>query len=283
MTAVLTSAGTRTERRVVVRRAAAVPATHTRVGPIGWRVRCVGAVRSLELVHTFSVRDVSDDSMVSALVGLVDAGVLHGQWEFEEAACGLIDTCAETSPAAWAAFYDNSLRALREGTAAFAPVHRRARALIRGGSVLEVGSCFGFLALRCAEDGLAVSARDISPGAITLLRAAGQRRETPVHARVGDATALDLADDAVDTVTLIHLLEHLDDAGIQTSISEALRVARLRVVIAVPYEEHPSEHFGHLATLSPADLTRWAEAADHAGAEVFDDHGGWLVLTPHAS
>lgn len=275
------SAGLPTDRRISVRHAATLPDGMEAVGRVSWRDHDVVGGESLELVHTFTTADISDDAMVSALVALVDAGAIHGQWEFEESATGLIQTSSEDPAQAWAAFYDNSLRALGDGTAAFAPVHRRARSLISGSSVLEVGSCFGFLALQCADDGLTVSARDISAGAIALLTAAGRRRRTPVDAAVGDATRLDLADGSVDTVTLIHLLEHLDDEDVHAAIGEALRVARRRVVIAIPYEEHPSEHFGHLSTLSQDNLRSWADAADHAGAEIFDDHGGWLVLTPH--
>ncbi|MDF3285261.1 MULTISPECIES: mycofactocin oligosaccharide methyltransferase MftM [unclassified Gordonia (in: high G+C Gram-positive bacteria)] len=272
------SAGLPTTRRITVRHVDALPADLPHAGRVAWSIDRDGG--RVELVHTFTVAEISDDAMVLALEGVIDAGALCGQWEFEEAAVGLIRSCSERADDAWAGFYDNSLRALRDGTASFAPVHRRARSLISGSSVLEVGCCFGFFALRCAEDGLDVAACDISFGAVDLLTQAARRRDTPVLATVGDATDLDHADSSVDTVTLIHLLEHLPADQARAAIIEALRVARRRVVIAIPYEDRPSEHFGHLVRLGPENLHAWADAADHAGAEFLTDHGGWLVLTP---
>ena len=80
-------------------------------------------------------------------------------------------------------------------------------------------------------------------------------------------------------MTLIHLLEHLEDDQAVAAIREALRVARHAVVIAVPFEETPSEHFGHQQNLATATLRQWAEEVPHAGAQVFEDHGGWLLLS----
>ena len=54
------------------------------------------------------------------------------------------------------------------------------------------------------------------------------------------------------------------------------------MIVAVPYEEEPSPHFGHLSCLREHDLIDWAQHVDHAGAEILDDHGGWLILTPRA-
>lgn len=253
-----------------------VPSGFTRCGLLSWR-RQSGA---LLIAHPFDERSISDAVVVDGLVALVEAGVLAGQTQFESAATGIIRTAADTPADAWSAFYDNSLRELRTGACAFAPVHQRARSLIAGRSVLEVGSCFGFFALACALDGLEVSACDISPGAVSLLSRAARRVGLPVVATVGNATALPYADDSADTVTLIHLLEHLDPAGARTALGEALRVARKRVVVGVPFEDEPSPHFGHLVRLTEDDLYDWARSVPHAGAEILVDHGGWLILTP---
>lgn len=282
--ALLTSAGRPSARRVLVRHAASAPIGFRTTADVAWRA----ADGALEIVHPFTTADISDDLVVGTLVALVRAGALRGQWEFEEAAVGLVASCSahpgpDDDDLRWAAFYDNSLRDLLAGDAAFAPVHQRARACIRGTSVLEVGCCFGFLALQCAHHDLTVSACDISPGAVALLDAAARRRRVTVHSRVGDATALPFATDSVDTVTLIHLLEHLDADDVRIALAEALRVARRAVVVAIPYEEHPSEHFGHRTALSESDLRGWVHSVDHHGAEIFADHGGWAVLTPRSA
>lgn len=232
----------------------------------------------LEVAHGLNAWTVSDSRMIAGLVALIESGSLVGQVEFEAAAVAVIESVPHADP--WACFYRNTLTELREHRSPFAPVHARARAEIVGASVLEVGSCFGFLALGSALDGLDVTACDISAGAVSMLSAASSALGIPVTTRVGDARALPFADDAFDTVTLIHLLEHLDGPGITDALTEALRVARDRVVVAVPYEDVPSPHFGHLHSLDEGDLRRWAGAVEHSDARVFEDHGGWLVLTP---
>lgn len=242
-----------------------------------WR-RTAGGV---EIAHPFTEFTISDSVMVSSLSELVELGVLHGQTQFEDAAVQLICSSAPTKAAAWRAYYENSINELADGTSPFSPVHLWARSLIVGDDILEVGCCFGFFALACARDGRSVLACDISPGAIDLLATASMSLGLTVEAAVANAVALPYPDDHVDTVTLIHLLEHLDDEDTTTAISEALRVARQRVVIAVPFEEVPTEHFGHLLRLTEDELRLWAGKVDHAGADVFSDHGGWLVLTPH--
>ncbi|GAA1481899.1 mycofactocin oligosaccharide methyltransferase MftM [Gordonia sinesedis] len=276
----LRSAGTPTRRRVTVRQGSAPPGFAV-CDRIAWRHGRSTTGPTVEVVHPYTAADISDDVMVSALECLVAAKALTGQWEFEEAAVGMIRTAAPQEDAGWAAFYDNSIQELRGGRARFAPVHRRARSLLIGESVLEVGCCFGFLAVQCAEAGYRVAACDISPGAVGLLDRQSRRRGARVDAVVGDATDLPFDDNGVDTVTLVHLLEHLDERQIRDALREAVRVARRRVVVAVPFEELPSEHFGHRVRLSEADLHDWARCVDHAGARTFTDHGGWLVLTPH--
>ncbi|WLP91278.1 mycofactocin oligosaccharide methyltransferase MftM [Gordonia sp. NB41Y] len=246
-------------------------------GPLAWHV---GQDDGVELVHRFTTADICDDVLVGALTSLIDIGVLSGRDDFETVAVRIVETCAGTVDRAWSAFYDNTLRSLEHGGSAFAPIHRRARALIEGRSVLEVGSCFGFLALQLAHEGKEVSACDVDPGAVAMLRRAAARRRVHVRADVGDATDLGYSDDSVDTVTLVHLLEHLTADQALTAIEEALRVARRRVIVAVPFEEQPSEHFGHVQALTADDLRSWAGRVRHGGARVFVDHGGWLVLRP---
>ncbi|MEE4022564.1 mycofactocin oligosaccharide methyltransferase MftM [Gordonia sp. PKS22-38] len=262
--------------RVTVRRAASPPAGFRHGGRCSWRVDG-GRV---EISHDLDAASISDSTMLDGLLPLVDLGVIAGQDMFEEAALGVIRSSAGTARKAWSAFYDNSIAELKAGTAPFSAIHRHARRLVVGTSVLEVGSCFGFLALQFADDGHNVHACDISPGAVSLLRTHAFRRKARVNAVVGDATDLPFDDSSVDSVTLIHLLEHLDDHQAIAALVDALRVARRRVVVAVPYEENPSAHFGHRVRLTEADLHRWASSVDHAGARLVDHHGGWLVLAP---
>lgn len=266
--------GTAQPRTIVAGRGPGVP-EHDLPGP---RFRAATTGSTVWIEHDLSLATVSDHRLVTGLLGLVADGVLAGQDEFERAFVEVVISCAPSRPAAWSAFYRNSLVELRAGTADFSPVHRRARSLLAGDSVLEVGSCFGLFALQCAQDGFRVCAADICPESLDLLAAASDALGIPVGTRLADARALPFADGDVDTVTLIHLLEHLDDDGVDAAIGEALRVARRRVVIAVPYEDRPSPHFGHLTALTPADLQRWARRHPDVPSRVFADHGGWLVF-----
>ncbi|WP_298441749.1 mycofactocin oligosaccharide methyltransferase MftM [Gordonia sp. (in: high G+C Gram-positive bacteria)] len=237
---------------------------------------------NLVLSHRISTRDLCDDLVVALLGNLIDRGVLAGQHDFEDAAVRLIESVGTSIDESWNLFYDNTLESLEDGTAEFAPIHQRARELVRGDSVLDVGSCFGFFALTLARSGRTVAACDISPGAVRLLRRAADRLGLGIDARPGDATDLPYPDDAFDTVTLIHLLEHLDAEAADTALREALRVARRRVVIAVPFEVTPTEHFGHRTTITEATVRRWAEGFPEQEARCFTEHGGWLVLDHHA-
>src|SRR5690606_8273989 len=90
---------------------------------------------------------------------------------FERVFVALVESAAPDPLAAWEAFYRNTLARLAAGggepggtIAEFAPVHDTAAALVRGRRVVELGCCFGFLSLRLARAGHAVTALDLVPG-----------------------------------------------------------------------------------------------------------------------
>ena len=183
---------------------------------------------------------------------------------------------------AWLPFYRNTLRELACGgapggtNAGMAPVHDRAADLARG-SVVELGCCFGFLSLRLARDGHQVTAVDVCPGTVALLAAIAPALGTPLHAVAGDATAIPLADRSADTVFAVHLLEHLPPALASEVIAEMVRVARRRVVVAVPFEDAPNPTWGHVRTFDLADLAALGDATGRPYT-VDEHHGGWLVV-----
>jgi hypothetical protein len=55
------------------------------------------------------------------------------------------------------------------------------------------------------------------------------------------------------------------------------RVARRRVVVAVPYEDVPDPVYGHLCRFDPDTLTSLGERTG-AAFRVDEHHGGWLVI-----
>jgi ubiquinone/menaquinone biosynthesis C-methylase UbiE len=111
----------------------------------------------------------------------------------------------------------------------------------------------------------AVAGTGIVPAAATRLRTAAC-----------DARAVPLRDDAVDTVTAIHLLEHLPAEASGAVVDVMCRVARRRVVVAVPFEDVPDPVYGHLCRFTPDVLTALGERTG-ARFRVESDHGGWLV------
>jgi len=183
---------------------------------------------------------------------------------------------------AWLPFYRNTLRELADGgapggtNAGMAPVHDRAADLACG-AVVELGCCFGFLSLRLARDGHRVTAVDVSPGTVALLAAIAPALGTPLHAVAGDATALPLADHTADTVFAVHLLEHLPPELASEVIAEMVRVARHRVVVAVPFEDAPNPTWGHVRTFDLADLAALGTTTGRPYT-VDEHHGGWLVV-----
>jgi len=242
----------------------------------------------LLVLHRLRPDELDDD--IAGLVASELTGVVTSAADFERVFTGIVRSTISDPLTAWSTFYANSLAVLRHprepadplappesSLAGFAPVHERAVAEIRGRTVLDVGSCFGFLPLRLAQEGFAVVATDHTPGTMGLLGAVARRRDEAVRTVVADARRLPAADRSVDTVTAVHLLEHLPAQDTVTVLDEMMRVARRRVVVAVPYEDVAEPVYGHLRTFDHAALHALGERSAHPFT-VADDHGGWLVV-----
>ncbi len=235
--------------------------------------------------------DRLDDDLAGLLAGeLFGPGWLRGSELFERIFTGVVRTAAADPLDAWEVFYRNTLAridsclaepaaaATRGGTVAdYAPVYAHAQSLLAGGSVLELGCCFGFLSLRLARLGRATTASDISPGVIRLLSAMAPRLGVSLQTRVADAARFPAPGPCADSVLVIHVVEHLDHAGGDSVVEEAIRLARRRVVIAVPLEEEADETWGHVRTVSLTDLLDWGRRSGRPH-DVHQHHGGWLVI-----
>lgn len=263
----------------------------------------------LRVTHALDPTEIDDDLCGLVARELVSPGWVVGNEVFERILTGLVLTSHPDPLRAWDTFYRNTLDRLDAligpprppgadatsrtphagpGTddatwhgslAGYAPVYAHAERLVVGSSVLELGSCFGFLSLRLAASGLEVTGSDVAPGTVRLLRVMSSRLGRGLRTCVADATRVPLGDGHADTVLLVHLLEHLDAHDGYHALAQAIRLARLRVVVAVPYEEQPDPAYGHVRTLDATVLrdlaTGWGWHAD-----VHDNHGGWLVLDP---
>ncbi|MEU7487467.1 mycofactocin oligosaccharide methyltransferase MftM [Streptomyces sp. NPDC042319] len=243
----------------------------------------------IEVAHRITP-EALDNDLAGLLAGeLFAPGWLSGPDVFERVFTGVVRSCVPGPVASWARFYDNTLARIRacwqgpapaghSSIAGFAPVYRRTLDLVPPGSVLDLGACFGFLALLLArQPDRTVLASDVSSGTMRLLEAVAGTRGTPLRTLTCDAARVPLPDRAVDTVTAIHLLEHLDPQHGAAVLAEALRLARRRVVVAVPYEDEPTAAYGHVRCFDRDQLTALGRATGRPCA-VTDFHGGWLVL-----
>ena len=271
--------------RLVAERPPDVVTEHFEVHRTGDRVLVLHRLRPDEL----------DDDIAGLVAGeLAASGVVSSAADFERIFTGLVRSTVSDPVTAWSTFYANTLATLRapaaaapdaasphvapeSSLAAFAPVHARASAEVRGDTVVDLGSCFGFLPLRLADEGLDVVASDHTPGTMRLLATIARHTRRRVRTVVADARDVPFADDAADTVTAIHLLEHLPPSETARIVDEACRVARRRVVVAVPYEDVPDPVYGHLRRFDAADLHALG-ARTGRPFRVDDDHGGWLVV-----
>ena len=248
----------------------------------------------LVLEHGLTLGEVDDDLAGLLSAELFEPGWLRGSELFERVFTGVVLTCADDPQEAWEAFYTNTLAAV--GAAAsgggppedtsghgsirdYAPVYAHAESLVSGREVLELGSCFGFLALRVAAGGRSVTASDISAGTMRLLAAMAPRLGVHLGTLTCGAAHVPLPDRSVDTVLAVHLLEHLEPEHADLVTAEACRLADRRVVVAVPLEDHPSEQYGHVWAITLETLRGWGEVAGPCWrADVHELHGGWLVL-----
>jgi 2-polyprenyl-3-methyl-5-hydroxy-6-metoxy-1,4-benzoquinol methylase len=94
----------------------------------------------------------------------------------------------------------------------------------RSHQVLDVGCGTGFLALRFAELGHAVTGIDLSPQMIDRARTKAEAAGFKIDFRVGDASALDCEAEIYDIVVARHVVWNLPDP--ERGVAEWLRVLR---------------------------------------------------------
>lgn len=217
------------------------------------------------------------DNTLSELVAgeLFAPGWLSGGEVFERVFTGIVLSTAADPRSAWRNFYANTLDRLG-ALSDYGPVYEHAVSLVRPGTALELGCCFGFLSLQLAER-VAVTASDVTANTVRLLAAVAPYLGRRVSTLVCDAARVPDADRSYETVLAIHLLEHLEPRHGEAVVAEMLRLARQRVIIAVPFEAEPTAAFGHVRVF---DLATLRDLGDRAGwtYECYEHHGGWLVL-----
>ncbi|GAA1004735.1 SAM-dependent methyltransferase [Streptomyces sp. F-3] len=245
--------------------------------------------RRVELGHSIPPERLDNDLAGLLAEELFAPGWLSGSDVFERVFTGVVRSCVDGPLPAWTTFYGNTLARIRQfwhtpepaghsSIAGFAPVYRRVLDLVPAGSVLDLGSCFGFLPLLFAErQGYTVTASDLAGGTMRLLDAVARSTGLRLSTLTCDAARVPLPSRSVDTVTVIHVLEHLDARHGDAVVQEALRLARGRVVVAVPYEDEPTAAYGHVRCFDQDQLTELGRRTGRRFS-VASHHGGWLVI-----
>lgn len=244
----------------------------------GARILLTRAGRGLvRMRHGFDARRLDDDLAEPLAAAL--APVTDDHRVFQAAFVGIVETSDRDPARAWRRFYRNSLARIDDPAhGGYVEVHRHALTLLEGhDSVLDLGCGLGFFAFLLSRRRVCTIAADVDPATVRLVAEMSARLRAPLTTISCGADGVPLPDRSVAAVALLHVLEHTDRAEGEALLAEAQRVARRRVVVAVPYEDRPNTLFGHLRTLTHDDLV---EIGDRSGwrYHVHDLHGGWLVL-----
>ena len=249
--------------------------------------------RRIEVSHWLRPDQLDNDVTGLLAEELFAPGWLSGVDIFERVVTGVVRSCIDDPMLAWGTFYGNTLDRIRQcwrmpaaandlgrtPISEFASVYAHALQLIQAGRVLDVGSCFGFLPLLLAErPGNMVTASDLAGGSMGLLAAVAAARGLQVSTLVCDAARIPVPDGWAETVSVIHLLEHVSPEFGRAVLGEALRVARRQVVVAVPFEAEPTAAYGHVRTFDLRQLGQLGNSTGHRWS-VHEHDGGWLVLS----
>lgn len=93
-------------------------------------------------------------------------------------------------------------------------------------SVLDIGAGKGRHAFFFAEQGLEVSAIDLSEESIRYIRQEAENKGISVKAEVADMTELPFADSSFDAVICFHTIYHSDYQGMKRALQEVDRVLK---------------------------------------------------------
>lgn len=169
----------------------------------------------------------------------------------------------------------------------FSAIYRRIFKLVLGTSLLDVGTSFGFLPLLIAHyyPEIRVTGCDNNPDVIAIA--------TDVAATVNAQNITFLFKDVLcaefaelghfETVTAIHLLEHLTEQELPIALRSLLHVTSRRLILAVPYEQEPQSVYGHHQIFTQQKLFSWGKwcSEEVGGISRYwceDVMGGMLII-----
>ena len=259
------------------------------------------------LLHRFTESTIDED--VSPLVAeeLGALGLIASAREYGEALFAVVASTCPTAldcpecgtlhldqAAIWRHFSLNTLDRLRRWldepgacashTAVFAAIYRRVLECRLGDSLLDVGSNLGHLPVLLSERApeLTVVGCDNRPESIASCQALAAAAGARVSWRLADVLAPDFAElGRFDTVTAVHVLEHLAEEELPAALAHLFHVTGRRLIVAVPYEGTPQPLYGHRQAFTPEKLRAWGERCVEtlaAGRFACEDVGGGFLV-----
>lgn len=231
------------------------------------------------VVHQLAPEDINNNIVDFLMQELQPLEIISSDQAFSHLLIGIVTSVQPRNPlAAWDLFTTNTLQRLREqlhkpsipaddrsSIAAFASIYRRLFSLKVGHSLLDVGCACAFWPILLAEqepttwgrivgidsrrDAINLSTNLAKLNGITNLEFLQIDLLTPQFLELG----------VFDTITAIHLLEHLPQVQLPQAFEHLLQVTGQRLIIAVPYEEQPTAAYGHEHTFTPETLEYWGK------------------------
>lgn len=218
------------------------------------------------LVHWFSPEEMNADIKHYLIYELKPLGLLTQSHHFGAILSGIVGSFfPDNARAAWHGFGANTLRRflLFLSTSRTPPVfdyyatigtfanrYQRVCELCVGESFLDVGSESGMLPLVIAERipfMTRIVGIDIQMDMLNIAQELAEERGLPqVHFAFADLLNKDFYKiGQFDTVTALHVIEHLTEEEMYRALNNLLRVTVHRLILAVPYENEPEAIYDH--------------------------------------
>lgn len=235
------------------------------------------AVDRFILAHRFQPSEIDNNLVDRLMQELPD--VMTSDSTFGQAMIGIVISTNPYDPvSAWGNFSLNTLQQFRtylsENTmqypattiGASATVYRRLFALKVGKSLLDVGCSCAFWPVLVAER--EPDAYEQIVGVDNRLTAVNlsEHLATQIDRRNLTFLQLDLLNPqfteqlgTFDTVTAIHILEHLPEVQLPLAFEHLLAVTRHRLIVAVPYEVKATLAYGHEQIFTQKKLEQWGQ------------------------
>jgi hypothetical protein len=233
--------------------------------------------RRVILVHRFLPAEV-DNNLVDCLMQELP-GLMTSEQAFGHAMIGVVHSIKPHDPVgAWGMFSLNTLQRFRDyldedtlpypstTIGACATIYRRLCELKVETSLLDVGCACAFWPTLVAERVPDVHGSIV--GVDNRLDAIHLSQHLATLTDRHDLTFLQLdllspqfleALGTYDTVTAIHILEHLPEEQLPLALEHLLHVTHYRLIIAVPYEAEATRAYGHEQVFTREKLERWGE------------------------